>query len=178
MLTITSSTAVNLPAAVRLLINTRDFNQRGQIVNIPGKLVDMLADPARSRLYVIRQDRNLLLVYDMATLGLLASLRTGNTPVGMSMTTDSQFLIVGNDNSRYASVFDLNNLVPSAPILFPGDYPRTIGVSAAGMFATVRLGARSGRIAPRRVDARTARAILDRAGGRGADDPPDRGSDG
>jgi uncharacterized protein (TIGR03437 family) len=144
MLTITSSTAVNLPPAVRLLINTKDFNQRGQIVNIPGKLVDMLADPARSRLYVIRQDRNLVLVYDMATLRLLTSLRTGNTPVGMSMTTDSQFLIVGNDNSQIASVFDLNNLVPSAPILFPGDYPRTIGVSAAGVFATVRLGARSG----------------------------------
>jgi len=104
----------------------------------------MLADPGRSRLYVIRQDRNLVLVYDMATLRLLTSLRTGNTPVGMSMTTDSQFLIVGNDNSQIASVFDLNNLVPSAPILFPGDYPRTIGVSATGMFATVRLGARSG----------------------------------
>jgi uncharacterized protein (TIGR03437 family) len=144
MLTITSSTAVNLPPAVRLLVNTKDVNQRGQIVNIPGKLVDMLTDPVRSRLYVIRQDRNLVLVYDMASLQLLASLRTGNTPVGMSMTTDSQFLIVGNDNSQYASVFDLNNLVPSAPILFPGDYPRTIGVSVAGMFATVRLGARSG----------------------------------
>ena len=144
MLTITSSNAVNLAPAVRLLVNTKDFNQRGQIVNIPGKLVDMLADPARSRLYVIRQDRNLVLVYDMATLGLITSLRTGNTPVAMSMTTDSQFLIVGNDNSQIASVFDLNNVVPSAPILFPGDYPRTIGVSAAGMFATVRLGARSG----------------------------------
>jgi uncharacterized protein (TIGR03437 family) len=144
MLTITSSTAVNLPSAVRLLINTKDFNQRGQIVNIPGKLVDMLADPARSRFYVIRQDRNLVLVYDMATLRLLASLRTGNTPVGMSMTTDSQFLIVGNDNSQFASVFDLNTLVASNPILFFGDYPRTIGVSVAGMFATVRLGARSG----------------------------------
>lgn len=144
LLTVTSSTAVNLPPAVRLLINTKDFNQRGQIVNIPGKLVDMMADPARSRLYVLRQDRNLVLIYDMATLSLVGSLRTGNTPVGMSMTTDAQFLIVGNDNSQIANVFDLNNLVPTNPILFPGDYPRTIGVSAAGMFATVRLGAKQG----------------------------------
>lgn len=144
MLTIASSAAINLPPAVRLLVNTKDFNQRGRIVNIPGKLVDMMADPARSRLYILRQDRNLVLVYDMATLQLLASLRTGNTPVGMSMTTDSQFLIVGNDNSQIANVFDLNNLVPSNPILFPGDYPRTIGVSSAGMFATVRLGAKQG----------------------------------
>ena len=140
MLTITSSAAVNLPAAVRLLINTKDFNQRGQIVNIPGKLVDMMADPARSRLYILRQDRNLVLVYDMATLQLLASLRTGNTPVGMSMTVDGQFLMVGADNSQYAAVFDLNNLVASTPILFPfGHYPRTLGVSQSNIFATARL---------------------------------------
>ena len=142
MLTITSSNAVNLPAAVRLLINTRDVNQRGQIVNIPGKLVDILADPGRSRLYILRQDQNLVLVYDMTTLGLIGSLRTGSTPVGMSMTTDSQFLIVGNDNSHLASVLDLNNLVPSDPILFlgavNGDYPRTIGVSATDIFVTLR----------------------------------------
>jgi uncharacterized protein (TIGR03437 family) len=143
-LTITSSTSVNLPPVVRLLINTKDFNQRGRIVNIPGKLVDIMADPARSRLYVLRQDRNVVLVYDLATLSPVVSLRTGNTPVGMSMTTDSQFLIVGNDNSQIANVFDLNNLVASDPILFPGDYPRTIGVSAADMFATVRLGAKQG----------------------------------
>src|SRR6202030_3525556 len=58
-LTITSSRGVNLPPSVRLLINTRDVNQRGQIVNIPGKLIDVFADVSRSRLYVIRQDRNL-----------------------------------------------------------------------------------------------------------------------
>lgn len=46
-LTITSTEAVNLPPQVRLLINTRDFDQRGKIVNIPGRLVDMLADPSR-----------------------------------------------------------------------------------------------------------------------------------
>jgi len=138
LLTVTSSAAVNLPPAVRLLVNTKDFNQRGQIVNIPGKLVDMMADPARSRLYILRQDKNLVLIYDMATLGLIGSLRTGNTPTGMSMTTDSQFLIVGNDNSQIANVFDLNNLIPTAPILFFADYPRTIGVSATDIFATVR----------------------------------------
>jgi hypothetical protein len=56
-LTITSNGAVNLPPAVNLLINTRDFSQRGQILNIPGKLVDMLGDQSRARLYVIRQDK-------------------------------------------------------------------------------------------------------------------------
>ena len=138
-LTITSSSGVNLPFPVRLLINTRDLDQRGTLVNIPGKIVDMLADPSRNRLYLIRQDKNLVLVYDTTTLKPVASLRTGNTPVKMSITTDQNYLIVGNDNSQIANVFDLQTLQPSAPILFPfGHYPRAIGVTLTGMFATER----------------------------------------
>ncbi len=138
-LTITTSAGVNLPFPVRLLINTRDYNQRGTVVNVPGKLVDMLADPARNRVYIIRQDKNQVLVYNSTTLQPVATLRTGNTPVKMSITTDQQYLIVGNDNSQIANVFDLNTLQPSAPILFPfGHYPRTIGVSLTDIFATIR----------------------------------------
>jgi uncharacterized protein (TIGR03437 family) len=144
-LTITSSRGVNLPNPVRLLINTRDLNQRGTILDIPGKLVDMLADPLRNRVYVIRQDKNEVLVFDAAALPNastatpIATLRTGNTPVSMSMTTDNKYLIVGNDNSQIASVFDLDTLKPSDPILFPfGHYPRSIGVSGTGIFATFR----------------------------------------
>jgi len=139
-LTITSNGAVNLPPAVNLLINTRDFSQRGQILNIPGKLVDMLGDPSRARLYVIRQDKNLVAAYDMATLGLIGLMRTGNTPTQMAMTADHKFLIVGNDNSQIANVFDLDTFLPSNPIVFPGGhYPRTVGVANTGIFALSRL---------------------------------------
>lgn len=151
-LTITSKGAVNLPLDVPLLVNTRDFNQRGQIVNIPGKLVDMMADPVRNRLYVVRQDKNVVLVYDTTTSvpGLMGTLRTGNTPMKTAITTDRKYLIVGNDHSQIASVFDLDTLQSSDPILFFGDrieadeyhayghYPRTIGVTNSAMFATVR----------------------------------------
>jgi len=138
-LTITSSSGVNLPPQVRLLINTRDFDQRGRIVNIPGKLVDMLADPGRSRLYLIRQDKNLVLVYDMVTLQQIGSMRTGNTPVHMAMTTDGKQLIVGNDNSQIASVLDLDTVEPINPILMPGGhYPRAIGVAQVDMFVAIR----------------------------------------
>ncbi|HEY6344198.1 MAG TPA: hypothetical protein VIY49_22120 [Bryobacteraceae bacterium] len=139
-LTIASSKGVNLPFPVRLLINTRNSNQLGTVVNVPGKLVDMMADPSRNRVYIIRQDKNLVLVYNSTTLQPITSLRTGNTPVKMSMTTDQHYLIVGNDNSMIASVFDLDALQPAAPILFPfGHYPRTIGVSLTGIFATARV---------------------------------------
>jgi len=142
LLTITSSGAVNLPPPVRLLINTRDFNQRGQILNVPGKLVDMLPDPVRGRLYILRQDKNLVLVYDMITLQQIAAplLRTGNTPTQMAITTDQKYLMVGNDNSQIANVFDLDFLTPTPPIIFPGGhYPRSIGVANSGIFALARL---------------------------------------
>ncbi len=139
-LTISTSAGVNLPFPVRLLINTKDFDQHGTVADIPGTIVDMLADPSRARVYALRQDKNLVLVYDSTTLKPLASMRTGNTPVRMSITADQHYLIVGNDNSQIASVFDLNTLQPSDPILFPfGQYPRTIGTTLTDTFATVRL---------------------------------------
>src|ERR1700681_376151 len=143
-LTITSNGAVNLPPQVRLLINTRDFNQRGQILDVPGKLVDMLADPVRGRLYVLRQDKNLVLVYDMITLQQVAAplLRTGNTPTQMALSVDiaQKYLMVGNDNSQIASVFDVDALVPASPIIFPrGHYPRSIGVVNTGIFGLARV---------------------------------------
>jgi uncharacterized protein (TIGR03437 family) len=138
-LTITSTAGVNLPPAVRLLVNMRGAAQVGRIFNVPGKIVDLLADPVRARLYLLRQDKNLVQVYDMATLTELATMRTGNTPTQMAMTLDNNYLIVGNDNSMIANVFDLNALAPTAPILFPyGHYPRAIGVTWTDSFALMR----------------------------------------
>lgn len=138
-LTIQSSRAINLPAPVRLLINTRDVNQRGRIVDVPGKITDILADPSRNRAYLLRQDANLVLVYDTNTFQRITAMRTGNTPVGMTITTDQRYLIVGNDNSQIASVFDLETLQPSTPIVFPfGHYPRSVAASNGAMLEIVR----------------------------------------
>ncbi len=138
-LTITSNAAVNLPPAVRLLVNMRGATQVGTIFDVPGTIVDLLADPARARLYLLRQDKNQVQVYDMATLTQLAVMRTGNTPTQMALSLDGQYLLVGNDNSMLVNVLDLNALAPSAPILFPyGHYPRAVGVSNTDTFALIR----------------------------------------
>ena len=42
---ISSTSGVNVPPPVRLLINTRDPDQKGTLIDIPGKIVDVLADP-------------------------------------------------------------------------------------------------------------------------------------
>jgi uncharacterized protein (TIGR03437 family) len=138
-LEIRSAGAVNIPPKVRLLINVRDPEQRGMVVNVPGKLVDLLADPARDRFYVLRQDKNLVLVFDGATYEPIAELRTGNTPLQMAITRDNRYLVVTNDNSQIANVYDLETLEPSLPIVFPpGHYPRSIAVSNRSMLAAVR----------------------------------------
>ena len=137
---ISSTSAVNVPPPVRLLINTRDPDQKGTLIDIPGKIVDVLADRARNRFYVIRQDKNLVQVYDGTSFKRIKSLRTGNTPIQMAMTNDSRYLIVGNDNSQIASVFDLDTLLPSQWIQFPsGYYPRSIAVSNGAILATCRV---------------------------------------
>jgi uncharacterized protein (TIGR03437 family) len=137
-LAVNSAGAVNIAPAVRLLVNTRDVNQRGRIVNIAGKLTDMLADRVRNRLYIVRQDKNLVLVFDTVLLRQVGELRTGNTPMGLAITEDNRHLIVGNDNSQYASVFDLETLQAAEPIEFPGVYPRMFGVARNAIWATVR----------------------------------------
>ena len=67
-------------------------------------------------------------------------MRTGNTPVSMAITDDQQYLIVGNDRSHLASVFDLETFETQAPILFTyAGYPRSIAVAHGGIWATVRV---------------------------------------
>jgi uncharacterized protein (TIGR03437 family) len=142
---ITSAQALNVPAPVRLLINTRDADQQGVIYNVPGKIVDVLADPARNRFYMVRQDRNQVLVFDSTSYTQIATLRTGNTPVQMAIFRDDlgAWLLVTNDNSQIISVFDLNSLKPANPVVLPpGLYARSIASSSSynRILATTRDG--------------------------------------
>jgi uncharacterized protein (TIGR03437 family) len=135
-LSITSNAAINLPPDVRLLINMHGATQVGRILNVPGKIVDILTDQARNRLYLLRQDKNLVLVYDAKTLTQIGTMRTGNTPTQMTLTLDNNYMVVGNDNSMIANVLDLNTLTATDPILFPfGHYPRSIGITANKWFS-------------------------------------------
>jgi uncharacterized protein (TIGR03437 family) len=138
-LTIASTTAVNAPPAVRLLVNTRNPNQRGTVVNVPGNLVDILADPGRSRFYVLQQDQNQVLVFDGATYQQITALRTSTTPTQMAITFDQKYLLIGHDNSQLAYVYDLDSFQQQTPIVFPpGHYPRSLAASGNAILALVR----------------------------------------
>jgi uncharacterized protein (TIGR03437 family) len=139
-LDIRSTQAVNIPPSLRVLVNIRQPDQRGTVVQVPGKLVDILADPARDRFYILRQDKNQVLVYDGSDYHLIATLRTGNTPTQMAFTFDRRYLMVGNDNSQIANVYDLETFEATDPIRMPGGhYPRSLAASGRTILAACRV---------------------------------------
>jgi uncharacterized protein (TIGR03437 family) len=140
-LQIQSAQAVNVPPSVRVLINSRQPDQRGSFVDIPGTLVDLLADPNinRARYYVLRQDMNQVLVFNSKNNTQVATLRTGNTPKGMAITFDQRYLLVGCDNSHYLNVFDLETLQAVSPVrMFNGDYVQSVASSSNAILAVTR----------------------------------------
>jgi uncharacterized protein (TIGR03437 family) len=139
-ITIASKTGINDPATVRVLVNLKEPDQRGTVVDVPGTLVDVLADPSRNRFYVLRQDKNQVLVFDGETYTQLASFSTGNTPTQMAISYDRRYLMTGADNSGVIHVFDLDSLQADGYIRLPyAHYPRSIGVSSKAILAATRV---------------------------------------
>ncbi len=138
-LTIQSGQAVNVPNSVRVLINSQQPSQRGAFVDVPGTLVDILPDPTQDRFYILRQDQNEVLVFDGTNNTQIATLRTGNTPKGMAITFDQQYLLVGSDNSQYVNVFDLATLQPLPPVrMYNGDYVQSLASASNAILAVTR----------------------------------------
>jgi uncharacterized protein (TIGR03437 family) len=138
-ITIQSAAAVNVPETVRVLINNKEPDQRGTFVNVPGTLSDLVADPVRDRFYVLRQDKNQVLVFDGANSTKIATLRTCTKPMSMAVTFDRQSLLVGCDRSHFLNVFDLETLEPSQSVrMEQGDYVQSIATSNRAILATTR----------------------------------------
>ena len=136
---IVSSTSVNLPNPVRLLINNPDQNQRGSVIDVPGVLTDILPDPARNRFYILRQDVNQLLIFNATTNQRIVALRTATTPTMMSMTIDGKYMLVAHDNSQLVTVYDLDAMQAVQPVVLPGGhYGRSIAASNGAMLVLVR----------------------------------------
>ena len=137
-LTIASDQAVNIPPTVRVLVNQKDPDQRGTFIDIPGTLSDLLADPGRNRYYVLRQDKNQLLVFDGSNNSQIATLKTYNSPTGMATTFDGRYLMIGHNSSQAVSMYDLDTLQAQPYInaeAGAGNEARSIAVSAKAILA-------------------------------------------
>ena len=159
-LTIASSEAANIPAPVRLLISNQRPDERGTSTSVPGVLADLLADPGRDRFYVLRQDRNQVLVFDGSGFFLVGTLRTGTTPTRMALTQDNKNLLVGHENSQLIYVYDLDTLQPLAPVVMPrGHYPRSIAAASSGILAASRVAGATNTIDRVDLASRTATTL-------------------
>ncbi len=136
---ILSSSAVNIPDDVTIQVNNKEPDQRGTFFSVAGKLVDAVADPARNRFYILRQDKNQLMVFDATNFKQIGALKTGNTPVQMAITFDRKYMIVTADNSQVANVYNLDTMQFDRWIEFPtGHYPRSIAASGRAILAVSR----------------------------------------
>ena len=124
---------------IRVLINSREPNQRGTFINVPGTLKDLAADPVRDQYYVLRQDMNQVLVFKGSNNTKMATLRTCTTPMSMTITYDRQYLLIGCDNSHYVWVYDLDTFERQQSIrMSTGDYVQSIAASARAILAVTR----------------------------------------
>jgi uncharacterized protein (TIGR03437 family) len=121
-LSIQSGAAVNVIPSVRVLVNNPAPDQVGSFIDVPGTLTDIMADPMRNQFFVVRSDKNEVLVYDGTNYSQTATLRTGNQPSTMAISFDQQYLLVGNLGSQIVNVFDLDTLQPVSPILLPSGF--------------------------------------------------------
>ena len=139
-LSFSSTVAVNLANNVRVLVNSREPNQRGTIIDVPGTLVDMISHPTKDEFYVLRQDRNQVLVFNGTNNTLKATLRTCTKPMSMTITYDRSKLLVGCDNSHLIDIFDLATLTPLEPLYAPRSYVQSIASSSKATLAVMRDG--------------------------------------
>ena len=139
-ITISSSTSVDLPETVRVLVNSQDPSQRGTFIDVPGTVVDLLADPKRNAFYVLRQDKNQVLVFNSTNNTQTATLRTCTKPTGMAITFDQQDLLIGCDSSHYMSVYDLDLLTAQTSVAFTQDYVESVAASSNAILASIRSG--------------------------------------
>ncbi|MBI2679445.1 MAG: hypothetical protein HYX25_00385 [Candidatus Solibacter usitatus] len=157
---VASNAAINVAADIRVLINSREPDQRGEFVAIAGTPVDLLADPARDRFYVLVGDRNQVLVYTGAATEPMAILRTANTPTQMALTVDRHYLLVGHENSQLVYIFDLNTLAPLLPLAMPpGHYPHSIAASGNAVLVASRVAGPVHTIDRIDVSSRTAATL-------------------
>ena len=153
-LTVTSDQSVNLIDPVRVLVNSREPDQRGTIVNSPGKLIDLVTDPYRDQYYVLRKDLNRVLVYNGANNTVKATLRTCNSPTGMTMTADGRNLLVSCEHAQIVAVYDLNTLQQLPAVNAQNTRMYSIAASN-GAILGVALDTSDGKYAVYRIDLAT-----------------------
>ncbi|MBS1827385.1 MAG: hypothetical protein JST93_18870 [Acidobacteria bacterium] len=109
--------AINLPNTIKIYMNYRQPDMRGQIFPIPitpngnrltTGLRDIVLDEARGKLYVSNGGYNRLEVFDIRRQRFLNPIPVGQLPGQLAMATDGRTLYVGNGGGESISIVDLD----------------------------------------------------------------------
>ncbi len=123
-LLIQSSEAVNIIPAVRIYQNSRNAEARGNIVPVDTGagslgLTDIVADPARPRLYIANPGLNRIEVFDTQQQQFLTPIGVGQLPRSISLAGDGNTLYVANSGSENLTVVDVSKLAVAGTVTFP-----------------------------------------------------------
>lgn len=122
---IQSPEAVNIPARVRILQNSRNSEARGTLVPIEVgisttyALQDLLLDSARQRVYIANAGRNRIEVYDIRKQTLLSPVKVCQLPQSMAVTPDGGTMYVACTGGENIAIVDLNSLKQVGRVTFP-----------------------------------------------------------
>jgi uncharacterized protein (TIGR03437 family) len=123
-LLIQSSEAVNIIPAVRIYQNNRNSEARGTIIPVDTGagslgLTDLVADTARTRLYIANPGLNRIEVFDTQQQQFLTPISVGQLPKSMALAGDGKTLYVANSGSEILTVVDVSKLAVAGTVAFP-----------------------------------------------------------
>ena len=122
---IQSNEAVNIPATVTVFQNNRNTEAPGEIrpvdvgISPNERLVDLVMDGPRGRLYIANSAMNRVEVFDTRSRTYLSPVKVGQLPRSLGMSPDGQTLYVANSGSESISIVDLQTLENIGRVRFP-----------------------------------------------------------
>ncbi len=120
-----SPEAINVPSRVRVYQNNRNTEATGDIVPVPvaisatEALEDLVYDPTRQRIYIANSGMNRVEVFDARQKKFIASIKVGQLPRSMAMTSDGGLLYVANSGGENISIVDLDKLEMTGRVALP-----------------------------------------------------------
>ena len=146
--TLATPEAINLAPAIRVFMNVRQPDQRGQIFAVPTVpngglagfgLQDLQLDEARGRLYISNAGYNRIEVFDTKKQVFLPPIAAGQFPKQMAMGLDGYTLYVANAGGESISILDLESGVRVGSVSFP-PIPRNSTTATAYAIETLAMG--------------------------------------
>jgi uncharacterized protein (TIGR03437 family) len=123
-LLIQSPESVNIVPAVRIYQNSRNAEARGNIIPVSTGagslgLTDLVADPARPRLYIANPGLNRIEVFDTQQQQFLTPIPAGQLPRSIALAGDGNTLYAANSGGETLTVVDVSKLAVTGTVALP-----------------------------------------------------------